>query len=189
MSVKYFKRYRMEVDLRRTETPGAEVPESYEWVAWHPTTMDEHARVKYLSFVDEIDSEIFPAFRGEDGCRRLMQDIATHQGFAPRATWLLRHTANEFAGRPGVGTVQGLVQGTGVGSIQNVGVVPEHRGMKLGRALVLKALAGFRSLGLSRVYLEVTATNTRAVLLYHSLGFRLVRTSYRETIPREVIGA
>ncbi len=45
--------------------------------------------------------------------------------------------------------------------------------------MVLKNLEGFRSAGLERVYLEVTAENLPAVSLYDSLGFRLVRTMYK----------
>ena len=44
---------------------------------------------------------------------------------------------------------------------------------------MLKNLAGFRDVGLERVYLEVTAENLPAVSLYDSLGFRLVRTMYK----------
>ena len=57
--------------------------------------------------------------------------------------------------------------------------MPGCRGQGLGRSLVLKNLAGFRDVGLERVYLEVTAENLPAVSLYDSLGFRLVRTMYK----------
>ncbi|MCA9071315.1 MAG: GNAT family N-acetyltransferase, partial [Planctomycetaceae bacterium] len=63
--------------------------------------------------------------------------------------------------------------------VQNVGVIPEHRGLGLGRALVLRSLEGFRSTGLKRVYLEVTADNKQAVTLYQSIGFKLTRTLYK----------
>src|SRR5438876_101155 len=77
------------------------------------------------------------------------------------------------------GTIQGVVQTGQWGAVQNVGVAPEHRGRGLGRALVLKSLSGFRTAGVPRVYLEVTARNTAAVQLYRSLGFRLARTTYK----------
>ena len=70
------------------------------------------------------------------------------------------------------------------GSIQNIGVVPEHRGLGLGRALVVKSLQGFALAGIERVVLEVTANNLTAVELYRSLGFRVVRTMYR-VVPVE----
>jgi ribosomal protein S18 acetylase RimI-like enzyme len=75
--------------------------------------------------------------------------------------------------------VQGLLDGCGFGGIQNLGVVPECRGLGLGRALLLKALDGFASAGAPRAFLEVTASNGPAVRLYRSMGFRASRTLYR----------
>jgi ribosomal protein S18 acetylase RimI-like enzyme len=77
------------------------------------------------------------------------------------------------------GTIQGVVDAEGCGSIQNVGVVPSLRGLGLGSCLIEQALAGFQRLGLRRAFLEVTADNKPAVRLYHRLGFRTVRTIYK----------
>jgi ribosomal protein S18 acetylase RimI-like enzyme len=63
--------------------------------------------------------------------------------------------------------------------IQNVGVVPGHRGLGLGRCLVERAAAGFRMHGLGRAALEVTVDNGRAMRLYQQLGFRRTRTVYK----------
>lgn len=63
--------------------------------------------------------------------------------------------------------------------IQNIGVVPGHRSLGLGRCLIERSLAGFLMHGLRRVTLEVTADNARAVRLYQRLGFRRVRTVYK----------
>jgi ribosomal protein S18 acetylase RimI-like enzyme len=77
------------------------------------------------------------------------------------------------------GTIQGVVDAEGNGSIQNVGVVPSLRGLGLGSCLIEQALAGFQRLGLRRAFLEVTADNKPAVRLYQRLGFRTVRTLYK----------
>jgi len=58
-------------------------------------------------------------------------------------------------------------------------VIPSHRGIGLGRALVHRTLAGFQEAGLRRAYLEVTAENNAAVQLYRSLGFRRAKTLYK----------
>ena len=110
----------------------------------------------------------------------LMADIAAHDGFVRDATWLVRFVGNEFHGPVVCATIQGLRTGRWLGSIQNVGVIPEHRGHGLGRALVLRALEGFRHTGVQRVALEVTAANKPAVDLYRRLGFKHISTSYRE---------
>src|SRR5438552_15787068 len=77
------------------------------------------------------------------------------------------------------GTVQGIRDRNGMWSIQNLGVLPAYRGRGLGSALLLKALDGFRSYGLGRAFLEVTAQNTAAVALYRRLGFRCRKTTYK----------
>jgi ribosomal protein S18 acetylase RimI-like enzyme len=77
------------------------------------------------------------------------------------------------------GTIQGVADRGGVGMIQNVGIVPGHRGIGLGAALVRRAIAGFRSYGLRAAGLEVTAENSRAVRLYQRLGFRRTKTVYK----------
>ena len=49
----------------------------------------------------------------------------------------------------------------------------------LGKALVRQAMIGFRASGLRRVYLEVTAENLAAVLMYRDAGFRRAKTLYK----------
>lgn len=83
------------------------------------------------------------------------------------------------------GTIQGIVHESGFGMFQNLGVVPEFRGFGLGKALLLKALHGFRRAGLKRAFLEVTARNNRAVRLYHGIGFLVQKTFYREVLDEE----
>ncbi len=65
------------------------------------------------------------------------------------------------------------------GGIQNIGVIPDHRGIGLGTALISASLRSFQRLGLRRARLEVTAVNGRAVRLYRRLGFRTIRTLYK----------
>jgi ribosomal protein S18 acetylase RimI-like enzyme len=77
------------------------------------------------------------------------------------------------------GTVQGVRDSKHHGAIQNLGIVPGHRGKGLGTALLHQALCGFRDSGLSRAYLEVTAQNSAAIRLYQRLGFRRVKTVYK----------
>ena len=74
-----------------------------------------------------------------------------------------------------MGTIQGL-QSEGWGAIQNLGIAPQHRGRGLGSLLVLRAAGGFRSVGLTRMHLEVTTDNTAAIRLYERLGFEVATT-------------
>lgn len=178
MGVTYYKRFRMEIDLNRVRLAEPALPESYEWVAWEIGLLERHAMAKYESFRAEVDSNVFPCLGDPAGCRSLMSEIVQRATFVPAATWLItcRLAPGELED---CATIQGVVQTGQWGAIQNVGVAPEHRGRGLGKALVLQSLAGFQTAGVPRVYLEVTARNTTAVQLYRSVGFRLVRTTYK----------
>ena len=169
----------MECPVRRVPLDEPRLPSGYAWGSWHPVLAAAHARVKFDSFWGEIDSDVFESLSTLNGCQRLMTDISHHEGFVPLATWLIRFEGNAIAGPTPVATIQGLRKSQWVGSIQNVGVVPAHRGFGLGRALMHKSLLGFRQLGMRTVRLEVTAANVPAVRLYESLGFRVKSSTYR----------
>lgn len=180
MPATYVRRFRMEIDLRNLRLPHAALPDGFRWLAWHPTLLVRHSRVKFLSFRDERDSLVFPCLSNFAGCFRLMSDIAAQGNFTREATWLLVRVADDWHAAEDVGTIQGMGQSDTLGSIQNVGIVPAYRGLGLGRALVTQALEGFRRAKMHRVFLEVTAGNLPAVDLYRSLGFKLVQTLFKE---------
>jgi ribosomal protein S18 acetylase RimI-like enzyme len=209
MALTYFKRYRMEFDLARLDARRDRLPEGYRFVPWHVGLLEAHAVTKYESFRHEIDANVFSCLGEYDGCYRLMTEISRKEGFLPQATWLLAYTEpaetavdadrvamerSDFqrtgardpwgtetptAGTTFCGTVQGIEDRFGYGAIQNLGIVPEHRGRGLGSVLLMKALEGFRRAGLKRAYLEVTAQNEGAVRLYRRLGFVKARTVYK----------
>jgi ribosomal protein S18 acetylase RimI-like enzyme len=174
--VKYFKRHRMELPLGGSPSwsPGAgRLPDGFRWLAWDDALLAVHAEVKYQSFHQHEDALVFASLGTRAGCHDLMAAIRFRPNFCPEATWLVAGPDG------GVGTIQGLIDENGFGGIQNLGVVPEYRGLGLGRALLLKALAGFAAVGVPRAFLEVTATNQPAVRMYRSVGFRAYRTIYR----------
>lgn len=172
MAITYYKRFRMEMDLDGPILPPS-LPPGFSWVPWNESLLDLHAEVKYFSFRDEVDSQVFPCLADRFGCQRLMREIRRKSGFLPKSTWLV--ACHEGY----VGTVQGIMDRGPIGAIQNVGVVPEYRGLGLGRALVRQALAGFVGSSLRRAYLEVTAENAAAVRLYRGVGFRKAKTLYK----------
>jgi len=172
MAITYYKRFRMEVDLDGS-LGRVHIAAPFEFVPWQEALIDQHADVKYLCFRQEIDADVFPCLGDRYGCRRLMREIRRKPGFLPEATWLID-------GPDGyIGTIQGVIDRGPIGAIQNVGIVPEYRGMGFGQALVRQALDGFFRAGIPRVYLEVTAENASAVRLYRSVGFRRAKTLYK----------
>jgi ribosomal protein S18 acetylase RimI-like enzyme len=172
MSITYYKRFRMEIDLDGP-IAHAVLPRSFTWVPWAESLLEHHAEIKYQSFIGEVDADVFACLGDRYGCRRLMSEIRRKAGFLPDATWLIASPSGY------VGTIQGVVDQGPIGAIQNVGVIPSFRGMGLGRALVGRALTGFLHAGLNRAYLEVTAENAAAVQLYRNVGFRRVKTLYK----------
>jgi ribosomal protein S18 acetylase RimI-like enzyme len=177
MGLTYFKRFRMELDLRGRDFSAVQFPDECSPVPWDNSLLEAHAEVKYHSFRSEIDSNVFPCLGEYSGCVRLMEEIAAKPGFLPGATWLAVSFNNEVS--TFCGTVQGVIDRNGMGSIQNLGIVPQQRGRGLGTALMMKALAGFQQAGLRRAFLEVTAQNSGAVRLYKRLGFARARTVYK----------
>lgn len=172
MAITYYKRFRMEAELNGS-APSPALPPEFSWVPWDESLLDQHAEVKYRSFRDEIDAQVFPCLADRYGCQRLMREIRRKPGFLPAATWLVVARDGYCA------TIQGVADRGPIGAIQNVGVVPAYRGLGLGRALVRKALEGFHGAGLRRVFLEVTAENSGAVMLYREVGFRRAKTLYK----------
>ncbi|HEY2251875.1 MAG TPA: GNAT family N-acetyltransferase [Planctomycetaceae bacterium] len=179
MGLTYFKRYRMEIHLvgRRLDEPV--LPSGFFWSAWDESLLDAHAETKYLSFRSEIDANVFPCLGELAGCYRLMSEIRNKDGFLPSATWLLAHRDRAGVAPEFCGTIQGFRDAAGMGAIQNLGVTPERRGVGLGRALLLKSLAGFQQAGIKQAFLEVTAQNAQAIHLYQQIGFVHARTVYK----------
>jgi len=179
MSVSYYKRYRMEIDLRGRCFDPLPVPPGYRLFAWHPDRLGDHADAKYASFQHEIDADVFECLGDAVGCYKLMEEISEREGFLPEATWLAAYVGDRAQEIDYCGTIQGVRLSHRLGGIQNVGITPSHRRRGVGTALVLAALAGFQQVGLPRVYLEVTAQNDGAVRLYKQLGFHRTKTLYR----------
>ncbi len=172
MGITYFKRFKMELDLRFV-SPVPPLPEGYRWIPWNEAALELHADVQYRSFCEELDSTLFPSLGDKYGSRFLMKEIRQKPGFLPEATWLIA-CADGCCG-----TVQAVCDHRGWGAIQNLGVTPAHRGRGLGSALLLRALHGLRFYGIGRAYLEVTAENDAAIRLYRRLGFRKMKTLYK----------
>jgi len=184
MALKYFKRFRMEIRLAGRDFYVGRLPLGYRVHPWHEDLIDGHAAAKYQSFRDEIDANVFPCLGDSEGCHRLMNEIAVRDGFMSAATWLVSWQDGIDGAIDYCGTIQGIQDRSGVGAVQNLGVVAEHRGQGLGEILLARALIGFQQAGLRRAFLEVTAQNKGAIRLYKRFGFSRVRTVYK-AVQRE----
>jgi ribosomal protein S18 acetylase RimI-like enzyme len=175
----YFKRFRMERELPGRSLPPCELPLGYGLQKWRDDLLEAHAVTKSHCFRGELDGNVFPCLRDLEGCLRLMTDIRAKPGFLPGGTWLATYQRQRGAGIQYVGTVQAIIDPNGFGAVQNLGIVPQHRGLGLGAELMRRALLGFMQAGLKHCYLEVTAQNTGAIRLYERLGFRMGKILYK----------
>ena len=179
MTITYFKRCRMEADLRKLPAHWPPPPPGYHFLPWQEDLLEVHAEVKYLSFRHEMDAQLFPCFTDPAACRRLMNDIVSRAGFLPGGTWLAAYQREVGGLLEPCGTIQVIVDSFGEGWIQNVGVVPEHRRRGVGSTLLRYCLTGCAQAGLTKVHLEVTAENLPALRLYEKVGFFVVRTLFK----------
>ena len=137
-----------------------------------------HAAVLFEGFRGEVDAKILPSLSTLEGCLEVVNAAAQNFRFVPEASWLVMAPVDSPQEEFPCAAIQVMATEThGVVRIQNVAVLHEHRGRRVGRALVIRALRSCRQLGFRRVQLEVTATNRVAASLYRSLGFR-IRRSY-----------
>ncbi|QDU89931.1 Mycothiol acetyltransferase [Pirellulimonas nuda] len=177
MSLKYFKRYRMEIDLHEP-IAAPRLRRGYRLVPWNKHALAGHAEATFASFQGEIDASLFDCLADRASAHRLMEAVFGRVGFLPDATWLAVYEGAPH--KPEVcGAIQGVRSSPSFGAIQNVGVTPFHRGRGVGAALVAAALRGMQLAGLPNAYLEVTGANKGAIRLYHKLGFRMTGTLYR----------
>ena len=185
LPLRYHKRFQMEVDLRRWRRLPIGVYPDYRLASWSPDLLSDHAEVKYLSFRDELDAEVFPCLGEMPSCLHLMEEISDRDGFVPEATWLAQYIGAGVHRIESCGTIQAIRTTRQRANIQNIGVTPHHRGRGVGAALITLCLAGLQQVGVTRVGLEVTAENVSAVRLYQRFGFRAVKTVYKaiEELP------
>lgn len=69
------------------------------------------------------------------------------------------------------------------GHVVSVGVLEEHRGKGLGKALMLEGISGLMSRRGDEIYLEVRVSNVSAIAMYEKLGFTIksrLRSYYRD---------
>jgi GNAT superfamily N-acetyltransferase len=179
LNLRYYKRFQMELDLRRWRRQPVALRPDYRLRPWSDDLIREHAEAKYHSFRDELDAVVFPCLGELESCVRLMQEIRDRDGFVPEATWLAQYVGAGPSRVESCGTIQAIRVSRTRANVQNIGVTPFHRGRGVGATLILTAIAGMQHVGVTKVALEVTAVNEPAVRLYRKLGFRTTKTVYK----------
>ncbi|MGE5652829.1 MAG: GNAT family N-acetyltransferase, partial [Bacillota bacterium] len=142
----------------RAEAPfvvSTALPHGAELVDWQPDLMETAAHLLQASFGDELDGRKDPAFRDTSGCRQLIAE--TCQGrfgiFDPEVSTLLRYHSEW------VGLALGSWTPAGDGFIPAIGLIPDARGLGLGKTLLSELLKRFAYASAPAVELAVTLDN------------------------------
>lgn len=77
----------------------------------------------------------------------------------------------------------------GIGEVKRLYVVPEGRGLGLGRALVGALLEAARRSGYRRLYLDTHESMTAAIALYGAAGFKTVEAYYETPLAGTIFMA
>lgn len=93
---------------------------------------------------------------------------------ANSAYWVVEHQGKVLGGG---GVAPLACSAPDICELQKMYFLPEARGLGLARDLALRAMEYARQQGFRRCYLETTASLTRAIKLYESLGFTLIDTA------------
>ena len=112
-----------------------------------PGHVSPGAQILRLGGLDDIEDEVVPGLGDADGCVRWLREISRKDGFIPEATWLLCRQKLISGESEPCGTIQGIRDRHGFGAVQNLGIIPECRGMGLGEILLRQALHGFGQVG------------------------------------------
>ncbi len=150
------------------------VPAEIEIRPWADADFHPAAAVITAAYRDHVDSEINDQYRTLSGSLRFLNNIVRFPGcgvFDLGSSRVAVHKPSKSV----VGVILCSRVKEGVGHVTQVCVVPEHRGARIGEALVAAAAANLEGRGFSALSLTVTQANRRAVELYRRLRFEEVK--------------
>jgi ribosomal protein S18 acetylase RimI-like enzyme len=162
----------MVIDLRHGSglKPGA-AARTAQIDPWSAPRLDEAAQVIAEAYRGHVDSDVNDQYLSVKGARRFLNNLMQYPGCGSFFQPASLVAVDVWTGRAcGVSLASILSQG--VGHITQICVVPELKGQGLGYELLRRSLLSLAEAGCRKVSLTVTASNTGAVQLYRSVGFR-----------------
>ena len=124
-------------------------------------------------YLGHIDSQINDQYRTAAGSLRFLNNIVRFPGcgsFDAHASYVAVNSSGELIGLLLCSRVR-----ADVGHVTQICILPEYRGRRLGEKLMETCTTQLRSRNFTELSLTVTEANTRAVELYHRLGFQTKR--------------
>jgi ribosomal protein S18 acetylase RimI-like enzyme len=141
---------------------------------WTEHDYQPSAGVITAAYRSHVDSEINDQYRTLSGSLRFLNNIVRFPGcgtFDPESSFV----AIERVSRTLAGIILCSRVRHDVGHVTQVCVLPEYRARGLGKLLMAATIRNLRQRKFSALSLTVTEANTRAVELYHHLGFETRR--------------
>ena len=152
-------------------------PGHFRTAGWEDRFLHAASIVIAGAYYMETDSEINEQYRSPAGARRFLGNIVEFPGcgtFHRESSFL---AFDPISGEPAGMVLTSFVAG-GIGHISQLCVMPEARGMGLGKTLLRMAIAALHEHGARDVSLTVTATNRKAIAIYEKFGFRNMRAFF-----------
>ena len=141
---------------------------------WTEHDYQPSAGVITAAYRNHVDSEINDQYRTLSGSLRFLNNIVRFPGcgtFDPESSFVaVDRDTQSLAGVILCSRVR-----HDVGHVTQVCVLPENRAQGLGKLLMESAIRNLKQRKFSALSLTVTEANTRAVELYHHLGFESKR--------------
>ena len=163
----------MVADLPRSTPLSASppAPKGFTLRAWDAVAYDETARLIHQAYEGHVDAGVNDQYRTVVGAARFLHNIIRFPGCglfdAPHSLLLREQRTGALAAVLLCSRVR-----QDVGHITQLCVAPSQRGRGLGRALLHHCKLTLAQNGLRALSLTVTESNTSAVGLYESEGFR-----------------
>ncbi|MBQ2983534.1 MAG: GNAT family N-acetyltransferase [Candidatus Gastranaerophilales bacterium] len=162
------------------------LPIGYKLTPYRDIYFEELANVIFASFKDSTDSNFDPRFASIDGCRDITHKITTsvYGRFLPQASKILLYE-NKL-----VGFCLANVTGDGIANLPLIGIIPEHRGLKLSNPLVKASVLDVVKLHQGGI-IELNELNASldlnlqsALKMYESVGFVQLYRYSQAYLPR-----
>jgi ribosomal protein S18 acetylase RimI-like enzyme len=164
----------MTLPLGGSQNGESKLSPQFEIRRWTEHDYQPSAGVITSAYRSHVDSEINDQYRTLSGSLRFLNNIVRFPGcgtFDPESSFVaIDRDSHSLAGVILCSRVR-----HDVGHVTQVCVLPEHRARGLGKLLMESSIRNLKQRKFSALSLTVTEVNTRAVDLYHRLGFETKR--------------
>ena len=160
--------------LNGSQANDSRLSPKFEIRRWTEHDYQPSAGVITAAYRGHVDSEINDQYRTLSGSLRFLNNIVRFPGcgtFDPESSFVaVDRESHSLAGIILCSRVR-----HDVGHVTQVCVLPDYRAHGLGKLLLAATIRNLRQRKFSALSLTVTEANTRAVELYHYLGFEMKR--------------